>query len=64
MRWPCIPQFIFHCNSPKGTGTRAAGWYLAELERRGITSSKVHVLVVGVIAWTEAYREREVENGL
>jgi arsenical-resistance protein 2 len=52
-----IPLVIFHCNSCSegGRGPRAAGWYVDELKRKGISGSKGVVLQGGVKLWVSEY---------
>ncbi|KAF8598527.1 hypothetical protein BDV93DRAFT_398789, partial [Ceratobasidium sp. AG-I] len=54
-----IPDVIFHCSgcSQTGRGPRAAGWYAAELQSRGIETSKAWILDGGVKQFGAAYRD-------
>ncbi|KAG8739638.1 hypothetical protein FRC10_005374 [Ceratobasidium sp. 414] len=56
-----IPKVIFHCNSctETGRGPRVAGWYVMELQKRGIETSKAWVLDGGVKKFCELYGDNE-----
>jgi len=54
-----IPIVVFHCNNcgETGRGPRAAGWYVAELHRRGIETSEAVVLDGGIKAFDALFGE-------
>ena len=69
-----IPKLIFHCNSSKGRGTRAAGWVADALVKMHTQSGateeqaqqsiaqQVLILTGGVVAWTEKHGKRPLET--
>ncbi|SPO22141.1 uncharacterized protein UTRI_02147_B [Ustilago trichophora] len=69
-----IPKLIFHCNSSKGRGTRAAGWVADELVKMHVQSGateaqaqqsiaqQVLILTGGIVAWSEKHGKRPIES--
>lgn len=69
-----IPKLIFHCNSSKGRGTRAAGWVAdalvkihtqadaSETQAQQSIAQQVLILTGGIIAWTEKHGKRPLET--
>lgn len=69
-----VPKLVFHCNSSKGRGTRAAGWVADALVKMHVQSGaleaqaqqsiaqQVLILTGGVIAWTEKHGKRPLET--
>ncbi|EIM21936.1 hypothetical protein WALSEDRAFT_32465 [Wallemia mellicola CBS 633.66] len=64
-----IEKFIFHCNSSKGRGPRAAGWFANTLDShlRSIDPSlsienRVFVLKGGINAWKDRFGAGSIED--
>lgn len=69
-----IPKLVFHCNSSKGRGTRAAGWVAdafvkmhtqagaSEAQAQQSIAQQVLILTGGIIAWTEKHGKRPIET--
>lgn len=69
-----IPRLIFHCNSSKGRGTRAAGWVAdafvklhvqsgaTEAQAQQGIAQQVRILTGGINAWTEKHGKRPLES--
>ncbi|KAJ9477966.1 hypothetical protein PHBOTO_001548 [Pseudozyma hubeiensis] len=69
-----IPKLVFHCNSSKGRGTRAAGWVAdafvkmhtqtgaSEAQAQQSIAQQVLILTGGIIAWTEKHGKRAIET--
>jgi arsenical-resistance protein 2 len=70
-----IPLVIFHCNSSKGRGPRAAGWYADALEDdlrsrsaggiedlNKMVSQRVAVLEGGIKAWEVEFGQGSLDE--
>ncbi|KAN0066196.1 hypothetical protein ACQY0O_000290 [Thecaphora frezii] len=65
-----VPRLVFHCNSSKGRGPRAAGWcadaledYHARIGQQGYdVRDHVFILKGGIVAWKEAFGESDLEQ--
>ncbi|SNX82910.1 uncharacterized protein MEPE_01616 [Melanopsichium pennsylvanicum] len=69
-----IPKLIFHCNSSKGRGTRAAGWVADafvkmhmqsgsnEAQAQQSIEKQVLILTGGIKAWTQTHGKRPLES--
>ncbi|KAJ1028427.1 hypothetical protein NDA16_001594 [Ustilago loliicola] len=69
-----IPKLVFHCNSSKGRGTRAAGWVAdalvkmhtqagaSEAQTQESIAKQILILTGGINAWTEKHSKRPLES--
>lgn len=69
-----IPKLVFHCNSSKGRGTRAAGWVAdalvklhtqsaaSEAQAQESIANQVLILTGGINAWTEKHGKRPLDS--
>ncbi|EOQ98645.1 Dual specificity phosphatase ibp1 [Wallemia ichthyophaga EXF-994] len=64
-----IDKFIFHCNSSKGRGPRAAGWFADALNNhvKSVdpslgTQGRVFVLEGGINSWKEKFGAQSIED--
>ncbi|CDS82384.1 uncharacterized protein SPSC_03203 [Sporisorium scitamineum] len=69
-----VPKLIFHCNSSKGRGTRAAGWVAdalvklhtqsgaSESQAQQSIAQQVLILTGGIVARAEKHGKRSLET--
>ncbi|EPQ31925.1 uncharacterized protein PFL1_00124 [Pseudozyma flocculosa PF-1] len=63
-----VPRLVFHCNSSKGRGPRAAGWTADALDDYRAANpgaevkAQVYVLKGGIVAWKERFGEASLDQ--